>query len=101
MPARGGSREREAHYAWPLRRKKTDESDPVEYVTNHRRSHWLNWALVPAAVALAALSLALSSQNRKVSQALEKQRQATKALLHEQEETNKVVSVLAAGDTMT
>ena len=95
------SREKEEHYAWPLRPKKTGESDTGEYVSNHRSSHWLNWVVVPAAVALAAVSLALSWQNRNVSQALEKQRQATKALLHEQEETNKLVSVLAAGDTMT
>jgi anti-sigma-K factor RskA len=60
-----------------------------------------NWVLIPTAVALALVSLALSWQNRKVSQALEKQRQATKALLHDREETEKLVGVLAAADTLT
>lgn len=95
------SREREEHFAWPLRRRTVGDSETPEYVTGPKTASWLNWVLVPAAVALALVSLALSWQNRRVSQALEKQRQATQALLSEREETNKLVGLLAAGDTMT
>jgi len=95
------SREREEHFAWPLRRRTSNASEAAEYVTGDKTVNWLNWVLVPAAVALAVVSLALSWQNRRVSQALEKQRHATQALLNEREETNKLVGLLAAGDTIT
>jgi len=95
------SREREEHFAWPLRPKTISGSEVAEYVTSRKTGNWLKWILVPAAVALALVSLALSWQNRRVSQALAKQRQATQALLSEREGTNKLVGLLAAGDTVT
>lgn len=98
------NRERDEHYAWPLPTKEpVVESTTGETMTSKPTGArvWWNWVLVPTAVALALLSLALSWQNRRVSQALEKQRQAMQALLHDREQTEKLVGVLAAADTIT
>jgi hypothetical protein len=65
------------------------------------RGSLAGWLLVPAAVALALVSLGLSWQNRKISLALEKQRQPTQALLHDREETKKLIGILSAADTVT
>lgn len=95
------SSEREEHYAWPMWRQNKGDGETAEYVTSRRKNGWLNWVLAPAAAALALVSLALSWQNRRVSEALEKQRLATETLLHDRERTSKLVAVLAAGDTVT
>jgi anti-sigma-K factor RskA len=97
------NREHEEHYAWPLPAKqpaKTTTGNDQAPNSRETTARW-SWVLVPTAVALALVSLGLSWQNRRQSQALEKQRQATQALLHQREDTEKLVAVLAAGDTMT
>jgi anti-sigma-K factor RskA len=97
------NRERDEQYAWPLQTKEPAAEKPGDNVTpaNAKTNAWWNWVMIPTAVALALVSLALSWQNRKVSQALEKQRQAMQALLHDREETEKLVGVFAASDTLT
>lgn len=97
------NREREEHYAWRLQTSEPVAEKPAANVTpsNAKTNAWWTWVMIPTAMALALVSLALSWQNRKVSRALEKQRQATQALLHDREETEKLVGVLAAADTLT
>ena len=65
------------------------------------KSSWWNWVLVPASVVLALVSLGLSWQNRKIAAELRKERQAAQMLIQDREQIEKLVSVLAAPDTMT
>lgn len=95
--------EREVDYAWPLPAKRQIEAkaEGIVEATGTKTSGSWNWIVVPAAVALALVSLGLSWQNRKVSQSLAKQRLATQALLQERERSEKLIEVLATGDTIT
>lgn len=97
------NREREEQYAWPLQTKESGADQPGDTVTStsSKINAWWNWVTIPTAVVLALVSLALSWQNRKLSQALRKQRQATLALFHDREESEKLVGVLTASDTLT
>jgi anti-sigma-K factor RskA len=66
-----------------------------------RTSDWLNWVLVPAAIALALLSFALSWQNRKLAAQLQKQEHLADVYIEAREQTEKLLSVLASPDTLT
>jgi hypothetical protein len=66
-----------------------------------RTGDWLNWVLVPAAIALALLSFALSWQNSKLAAQLQKQEHLAHAYIKEREKTEKLLSVLASPDTLT
>jgi hypothetical protein len=66
-----------------------------------RPDDWLNWVLVPAAIALALVSFALSWQNRELAAQLQKQEQRAHAYIKEREQTEKLLSVLASPDTLT
>lgn len=91
------SRESERHYAWP---SKIEGTRDAKVATKRRRSWW-TWLLAPAAVSLAAVSVALYWQNHKMSIELEQQKQAADAVIQNRQEIEKFVSVLAAPDTMT
>jgi anti-sigma-K factor RskA len=65
-----------------------------------KSSLW-NWVLVPAALALALVSFALSWQNRKIAAQLEKERGVAESLIRERQQIERLVGVLAAADTMT
>jgi hypothetical protein len=65
------------------------------------KSFALSWALVPVALALAVASFGLSWQNRKMADELKRERQVADALIHDREEIERLVSVLAAPDTVT
>ena len=65
------------------------------------RSFAWNWVLVPVALALAGVSFGLSWQNRKMAEELKKERQVADALIRDREEIEKLVSVLAAPETVT
>lgn len=97
------NRAHEEDYAWPVPAPERPETGGLRVGKSARNktSPWWNWIVVPAALLLALVSLALSYQNHKVSQALEKQRQAAQALLQEREKTEKLVGILAAADTVT
>ena len=97
------NREREEDYAWPVHEPSQAPIEREGAVGEEAKKigGWWNWIVVPTALALALLSLALSWQNRKVSQTLQKQRQITQELIQEHEETTKLVTFLAATDTIT
>jgi anti-sigma-K factor RskA len=65
------------------------------------KSNWWNWVLVPAAVALALVSFALSWQNRKITAQLEKERSVAELLIRDRQHIERLVGMLAAPDTMT
>ena len=92
------NREAEERYAWPL---KKEAEMGKERLDADARSSWWNWVLVPAALALALVSFALSWQNRRIATQLEKQRHVAETLIRDREEEEKLVSVLAAADTVT
>jgi len=95
-------REREEDYAWPVpeRSQAPIEAGGTLKPEAKETGGWWNWIVVPTALALAVLSLALSWQNRRVSQTLQKQRQITQASIQEREETKKLVVFLADNDTV-
>jgi len=62
---------------------------------------WWNWVLVPAALALAVLSLLLSWQNRKLGAELQMARSAATQFEKERMQVETMVRVLAAPDTIT
>lgn len=95
------NRETEERYAWPLNAKQTEPGTKAPKNKTERRSDWLNWVLVPAAIALALVSFALSWQNRKLAAQLRKQEQLAHAYIEEREQTEKLLSVLASPDTLT
>jgi anti-sigma-K factor RskA len=93
------NRESEARSAWPVKPGESDRAD--KKTKTESKSNWWNWVLVPAAVALALVSLALSWQNRRIAAELEKERKAAEAMLHDREQVEKLVGVLASPDTIT
>jgi len=96
------NREREQDYAWPVPGRSWEPSEAGKALEPEAKKAggWWNWIVVPAALALAVLSLALSWQNRKVSQVLQEQRHIAQELIQEREETKKLVDFLAANDTV-
>jgi len=96
------NRETEERYAWPLNAKQTEPGTRAPKKDKAgRTSDWLNWVLVPAAIALALVSFALSWQNRKLAAQLQKQEQLAHAYIEEREQTEKLLSELASADTLT
>jgi anti-sigma factor RsiW len=94
------NREAEAHSAWPV--KPVEENRGV--VAGQKAdsgSGWWNWVLVPAALALALVSFALSWQNRRIASELQRERKAAEAMIRDREQIEKLVGVLAAPDTVT
>jgi hypothetical protein len=95
------NRETEERCGWPLDARQTEPGTKAPKNKTERRSDWLNWVLVPAAIALALVSFALSWQNRKLAAQLRKQEQLAHAYIQEREQTEKLLSVLASPDTLT
>jgi anti-sigma-K factor RskA len=94
------NRESEDRYAWPLDAKRLGR------VTNGPgkragTSNWLNWMLVPAALALALVSFALSWQNRKLAEQLKKEEQRASIYIQDRKEAERLLTVLASPDTQT
>jgi anti-sigma-K factor RskA len=91
-------REAEELNAWPAKIE-----GPSKEASKKRKQSagWLNWVLVPVAAALALVSFGLSWQNRRITAELEKQRAAAETLIHDRQQMEKFVGVLAAPDTLT
>jgi len=95
-------RESEERYAWPLDEKRIRPRPTAPTKSRAERSgSWLNWVLVPVATALALLSFALSWQNRKLAEQLNKEGQQASAYVQDREQTERLVRVLASPDTQT
>ncbi|HXX17695.1 MAG TPA: anti-sigma factor [Candidatus Eremiobacteraceae bacterium] len=94
------SRETEEQYAWPAKTQEPPAAKSRES-RHEARSGWLNWVLVIAAITLGLISFALSWQNRRIAAELQRQRKAAESLVHDREQIEKFVSVLAAADTVT
>jgi anti-sigma-K factor RskA len=93
------NREAEARSAWPVRPAETDRGGADRKTDS--KGGWWNWVLVPAALALALVSLALSWQNRRIAAELQRERQAAEAMIRDREQIEKLVGVLASPDTET
>ena len=85
----------------PLRTRDPHTEGEKEKMTADRKSFTWSWALVPVALALAAVSFGLSWQNRKMADELKKERLVADSLIHDRQEIEKLVSVLAAPETVT
>jgi hypothetical protein len=92
------NRESEERNAWP--RKVQLPPEPIQPQRRARVSWW-TWALSAAAVVLALVSFGLSWQNRRITAELQSERHAADRLVHDREQIEKYVGVLAAPDTVT
>jgi anti-sigma-K factor RskA len=95
------NRRSEEMNAWPPRRAQEREGEIKGWPNPRGRKYWWTWVLVPTAVALALVSIGLSWQNRRIAAELQRERQAAESLIHERQEIEKLVGVLAAPDTVT
>jgi anti-sigma-K factor RskA len=95
------NRESEERSAWQLKIQAAEGNAEKAKQKAQGDSRWWSWVLVPAAVALALVSLALSWQNRRIAAELQKERAAAEALIQDREQIDKLVGVLAAPDTLT
>ena len=93
------NREAEERYAWPV--KTGGRGGGQARGKPEAKSSWLTWVLVPAAVVLALVSFVLSWQNRRIAAELDREHKEAEALVHDREEIEKLVGVLAAPDTVT
>jgi anti-sigma-K factor RskA len=94
------NREAEERFAWPVKTKDAQAEGANTKSEANMKSSWWNWVLVPAALALALVSFALSWQNQRIAAELQKERKAAESLLRNREEIEKLVSVLSAQDTV-
>jgi anti-sigma-K factor RskA len=92
------NRKSEERDAWP--RKVMHEPEVVSPGRRMRVSWW-TWALSAAAVVLAVVSVGLSWQNRRIAGELQTERESAERLIHDREQIEKYVGVLAAPDTIT
>jgi anti-sigma-K factor RskA len=95
------NREAEERYAWPSRIRGAQGEEAKAKAESDAKSSWWNWVLVPAAVALALVSFGLSWQNRRITAELQKEHHAAEAFVHDREQIEKLVGMLAAPDTVT
>jgi len=93
------NREAERRYAWPSKIEAPEGGGSTTKPDTKR--NWWNWVLVPAAVALALVSFALSWQNRRIAAELQKERKAAESMIRDRQQVEKMVGVLAAADTVT
>jgi anti-sigma-K factor RskA len=93
------NREAEERNTWPMKVEGPGVGEAKRKAD--AKSGWWNWVLVPAALALALVSFALSLQNRRIAAELDRQHKAAEALIRDREEIEKLVGVLAAPDTVT
>jgi anti-sigma-K factor RskA len=94
-------REKDHASAWAVSANGGKRNGTNAGVAKGKKVPWKNMALVVIAVALALVSLGLSWENRKLSAELAKERQAAGTLLEDHKQIEKLVSILAAPDTLT
>ena len=92
------NRKSEERNAWP--RKVVHEPDAMPRGRKPRTSWW-TWGLSAAALVLALVSFGLSWQNRRIAAELQTERKSAERLIHDREQIEKYVGVLAAPDTIT
>jgi anti-sigma-K factor RskA len=95
------NREAEERYAWPSRITGAEGERVKTGAESEVKSSWWNWVLVPAAVALALVSFGLSWQNRRIAAELQREHRAAETFVHDREQIEKLVNMLAAPDTIT
>ncbi len=95
------NREAEERIAWPTRTQAPVSESGRAKMEADTKSSWWNWVLATAAVLLALVSFGLSWENRKIAGELRKERRAAELLIQDREQIEKLVSVLAAPDTVT
>jgi anti-sigma-K factor RskA len=93
--------EAENRPAWPAKVGAARVDGGIARPRAQTGGNWWNWALVAAAVLLALMSFGLSWQNRRITAELAKQRKAAESMIHDREQIEKLVSTLAAPDTVT
>lgn len=95
------NREAEERYARPSRIKGAEGEGVKAGAESDAKSSWWNWVLAPAAVALALVSFGLSWQNRRITAELQREHRAAETFVHDREQIEKLVNMLAAPDTVT
>lgn len=95
------NRESEERFEWPLRTKAPGTEGEQKKMAADTKSFTWSWVLVPVALALAVVSFGLSWQNRKMADELKIERQVADGLIQDREKIEKLVSVLAAPETVT
>ncbi len=95
------NRRSEKMNVWPTRTAQAPGGETKRTPNPRTKRYWWTWVLVRTAAVLALVSIALSWQNQRIAAELERERQTAESLIHERQEIERLVGVMAAPDTVT